>query len=252
MQITAREVEREHRTQVKRWKKKRGEPSRKASQRMHSARAIMANEPHTRQDLRQKPTIIVQYPSIPEENSVSSLRKRKGSLKRNQVNVPNIANPYALSNESKLGQILETQPPNEEDGGVVPPSPPSYPPPLPTQQEHQIGEMNNSSVSQKPVESLPMQHLSLLTPPADESPSQWRPHLLDSPPAQFPDPVPAPAYLPNNKENSAVILDPPTDSSRLLTLDPPADEGSTAPPEDKKDALRKSTESINSSEDTYL
>ncbi|KAK3566047.1 hypothetical protein QTP86_025039, partial [Hemibagrus guttatus] len=59
MPVTARDVERQHRTQLKRWKKKRGEPTRKPPHRMHSARAVMANEPHTRQDLRQKPTIIV-------------------------------------------------------------------------------------------------------------------------------------------------------------------------------------------------
>lgn len=263
MPISARDVERGHRTQLKRWRKKRGEPSRKTPQRMHSARAIMATEPHTRQDLRQNPTIIVQYPSNPEENSVTSLRKKRGSLKKNQVPFPSIANPYALPSESKLGQILETQPLNKEHQDAVPPSPPSYPPPLPTLQEHQVKSMNtsterllqsstNSSVDQKPAESLHLQDLSLQSAPAHESSSQWRPHLLDTPSVQFPEPLPNHGDLPNNKENPVAVLDPPKDSLPLLTHSAPANNDSTAAPEDKNCDLRNSVESIASSEDTYL
>ncbi|KAB5567828.1 hypothetical protein PHYPO_G00237310 [Pangasianodon hypophthalmus] len=255
LQVSARDVEREHRTQLKRWKKKRGEPTRKPPQRMHSARAIMANEPHTRQDLRQNPTIIVQYPSIPEEKSEPSLRKKRGSLKR--APIPNIPNPYALPSESKPSQILEVQPLNNASQDVVPPNPPAHPPPLPTMQENQVKKTNtsterlvqsssNSSINKKPAESLPLQHLSLLTAPAHESRLEWRPHLLDSPPVQFPEPVP------NNTENSAAILNPSTDSSSLLTHNVPANEDSTAAYEDKNGASRNSTGSINSSEDTYL
>lgn len=263
MQISARDVEREHRTQLKRWKKRRGEPSRKPPQRMHSARAIMATEPHTRQDLRQNPTIIVQYPSSLEQNSDQSLRKRKGSLKRNQVPIPNIPNPYALPSESKLSQILEAQPLDKENEDVVPPNPLFYPPPLPTKQENKVKETNtsterlvqsspNSSLSQKPAESLPLQHLSLLTAPIHESPPQWRPHLLDSRPVQFAKPFPDHDDLPNKTENSAAILDPPTDSSPLLTQNAPASEDSAAASEDKNRTLHNSAESINSSEDTYF
>ncbi|KAK3540399.1 hypothetical protein QTP70_030412, partial [Hemibagrus guttatus] len=139
MPVTARDVERQHRTQLKRWKKKRGEPTRKPPHRMHSARAVMANEPHTRQDLRQKPTIIVQYPSIPEEISESSLRKKRGSVKRNQPLVPNIPNPYALPNESKFNSISEIHPLSKENQYIVLPNPPSHPPPPLTKQENQVG-----------------------------------------------------------------------------------------------------------------
>ncbi|XP_053475883.1 carabin-like [Ictalurus furcatus] len=59
LQVSAQDMEREQRTQLKRWKKKRGEPGPKLPQRMHSARAIMATKPHTHQDLCQKPTIMV-------------------------------------------------------------------------------------------------------------------------------------------------------------------------------------------------
>lgn len=256
MQVSARDVEREHRRQLKHWKKKRGEPSRKPLQRMHSARAIMATEPHTRHDLRQKPTIIVQYPSIPEEKSETSLRKKKGSVKKNKLDFPNIPNPYALPSP-----ILETQPQNKENQDVVPPHPPSLPPPLPTKQEVQVRETNtsterlmqsssNSSDNQKPDESLLLQHLSLLPAPVHESTSEWRPHLLD------PTPVLSPKHdhndLPNDTGNSVAILNPSTDSSRLLLHNAAANEDSSAALEDKNSTPRNSTESINSSEDTYL
>lgn len=264
MPISARDVERAHRTQLKRWRKKRGEPSRKGSQRLHSARAIMANEPHTRQDLRQNPTIIVQYPSVPEEISVTSHRRKRGSLNKNQIPFPNITNPYALPSESKLGQILETQPLNKEHQDAVPPSPPSYPPPLPTEQDNQVKVINTSterllqssvyhSTNQKPAESLHLQDLSLQSAPAQEASSQWRPHLLDTLPVQFPKPVPDHGdLLPNNKENSVAIFDPPKDSLALRTHSAPANNDSIAAPDNKNSDLRNSTGSINSSEDTYL
>ncbi|KAG7332055.1 hypothetical protein KOW79_003889 [Hemibagrus wyckioides] len=263
MPVTARDVERQHRSQLKRWKKKRGEPTRKPPQRMHSARAIMANEPHTRQDLRQKPTIIVKYPSIPEEISESSLRKKRGSIKKNQPLIPNIPNPYALPSESKLNSILEIQPPNKENQYVALPNPPSHPPP-PTKQENQVRATNvsterlvqsssNSTLNQKPAGSLPLlQNLSLQPPPAHESTPEWRPHLLDSPPVLFPKLLPGSGHLPNNTEKSAAILGPPTHSSPLLKHNVPAKEAPTAVPGDKNGAPRNSTESINSSEDTYL
>lgn len=265
MQISARDVEREHRTQLKRWKKKRGEPCRKPPQRMHSARAIMAIEPHTRQDLRQNPTIVVQYPSISKEKSDTTLRKKRGSMKKNQPLIPSIPNPYALP-ESKPSPILEMQLPNQEnqDVAVVPPTPPFYPPPNPTKQENQITETNASternvqsfsysSVNPKPVESLPLQHPSLLPTPVHESTPGWRPHLLDSPPVlYFKETFPDHDDFPNNTENSAAILDPSTHLSPLLTHNAPANEDSAAAPEDKIGTPHNSAESMDSSEDTYL
>lgn len=262
MQVTARDVEREHRTQLKRWKKKRGEPSRKPPQRMHSARAIMATEPHTRYDLRQNPTIIVQYPSIPEEKSESGHRKKRGTLKKNQAPFPSIPNPYALPSESKPSEVLEipSQPLTTDDQDVVPPSPPSYPPPLPIKQENQLRETNtstqqlsssNSSLNQKPAESLSLQNLSLhTTPTTHASPPEWRSHLLDTPPVQFLEPVPNHDDLPNNTENSAAVLDPSTSPSP--THNAYDNEESTADPEDKNSTPHNSTESITGSEDTYL
>lgn len=230
---------------------------------MHSARAIMATEPHTRQDLRQNPTIIVQYPSIPEEMSEPGHRKKRGTLKRNQAPTLNIPNPYALPSESKPSQILEIQPLNKENQDAVPPSPPSYPPPPPVTEENRVKETNtstqrlvqsssNSSINQKAAESLSLQNLSLQTAPVHTSLPEWRSHLLDSPPVQVPEPVPDHDGLPNNTENSGVILDPSTCTSPLLTHNTPANEESTAAPEDKNSDPHNSTESINGSEDTYL
>lgn len=142
MQVSAQDVEREQRTQLKRWKKKRGEPGPKLPQRMHSARTIMATEPHTHQDLRQKPTIMVQYPSVPEEKSEPNLRKKRGSLKKNQALIPN---PYALPGESKPSQILDIQLLNQENLNLVLPNTPSHPPRLPTMQENQVKETSTST-----------------------------------------------------------------------------------------------------------
>lgn len=260
MQITVRDIEREHRTQLKRWKKKRGEPSRRQPQRMHSARAIMASEPHTRQDLRQQPTIIVKYPSIPEEKSESNIKKKRGTLKRKEVPIPDVPNPYALPSESPPSPISEIQPPNTENTEVIPPHPPSQPPPLPIQEENQMNTFippppqfqqssSNISVNQRSADSLPLQNLSLLPAPVLESPTEWRPHLLDSPPAQFPEPVPNFGDLPNKTGNSAATSYPSTHSNPLLTHNAPANSGSS---EDKNGVLFNSTESVNSAEDTYL
>ncbi|XP_017306628.1 TBC1 domain family member 10A [Ictalurus punctatus] len=142
LQVSAQDVEHEQRTQLKCWKKKRGEPGPKLPQRMHSARAIIATEPHTHQDLRQKPTIMVQYPSIPEEKSELNLRKKRGSLKKNQALIPN---PYALPGESKPSQILDIQLLNQENLNLVLPNPPSHPPRLPTMQENQVKETSTST-----------------------------------------------------------------------------------------------------------
>ncbi|XP_053535117.1 TBC1 domain family member 10A-like isoform X2 [Ictalurus punctatus] len=142
LQVSAQDVEREQRTQLKRWKKKHGEPGPKLPQRMHSARAIIATKPHTHQDLRQKPTIMVQYPSVPEEKSEPNLRKKRGSLKKNQALIPN---PYALPGESKPSQILDIQLLNQENLNLVLPNTPSHPPRLPTMQENQVEETSTST-----------------------------------------------------------------------------------------------------------
>ncbi|CAL8343264.1 unnamed protein product [Lota lota] len=56
--VSARDIEREHHSQLKRWRKNRGELNFKSPPRMHGARVIMLAEPPRRQDLQQNPTII--------------------------------------------------------------------------------------------------------------------------------------------------------------------------------------------------
>uniref|UniRef100_A0A8C9WT84 TBC1 domain family member 10A n=2 Tax=Scleropages formosus TaxID=113540 RepID=A0A8C9WT84_SCLFO len=59
LQVSERDVEKEHSAQLRRWKEAHGDFNSKSPPRMHGARAIMAAEPPSRQDLRQNPTIIV-------------------------------------------------------------------------------------------------------------------------------------------------------------------------------------------------
>ncbi|XP_062373135.1 TBC1 domain family member 10A isoform X2 [Sardina pilchardus] len=63
LQVSERDVEKEHLSQLRRWKESRGELHAKSPPRMHGARAIMSAEPPSRQDLRQNPTIIVESPA---------------------------------------------------------------------------------------------------------------------------------------------------------------------------------------------
>ncbi|KAI1905024.1 hypothetical protein AGOR_G00011690 [Albula goreensis] len=66
--VSERDIEKEHHTQLRRWKETNGELRCKSPPRMHGARAIMAAEPPSRQDLRQNPTIIVQSPLATSSN----------------------------------------------------------------------------------------------------------------------------------------------------------------------------------------
>ncbi|XP_026874887.2 TBC1 domain family member 10A isoform X1 [Electrophorus electricus] len=64
--VSERDIEKEHLSQLHHWKETRGELHCKSPPRMHGAQAIMAAEPHSHQDLQQKPTIVV------EERTASS------------------------------------------------------------------------------------------------------------------------------------------------------------------------------------
>lgn len=60
--MSEKDIEKEHNAQLRRWKESRGDLHCKSPPRMHGAKAIMTAEPPSRQDLRQRPTIIVEYP----------------------------------------------------------------------------------------------------------------------------------------------------------------------------------------------
>lgn len=60
--VSEKDIEKEHHAQLRRWKETHGDLHCKSPPRMHGAKAIMAAEPPSRQDLRQRPTIIVESP----------------------------------------------------------------------------------------------------------------------------------------------------------------------------------------------
>lgn len=62
LQVSEKDIEKEHHAQLRRWKETHGDLHCKSPPRMHGAKAIMSAEPPTRQDLRQRPTIIVECP----------------------------------------------------------------------------------------------------------------------------------------------------------------------------------------------
>uniref|UniRef100_A0A8C7I4G2 TBC1 domain family member 10A n=1 Tax=Oncorhynchus kisutch TaxID=8019 RepID=A0A8C7I4G2_ONCKI len=117
--VSERDVEREHHVQLKRWRKNRGELHCKSPPRMHGARAIMASEPPSRQDLRQNPTIIVESPLPPPqptpqlkkgEKSKEEKSKKKGSMKKAPT-VMEIPNPYPLAGDPQRDPQLPLRDP---------------------------------------------------------------------------------------------------------------------------------------------
>lgn len=82
LSVSERDIEKEHRSQLRLWKDSHGELHCKSPPRMHGARAVMAAEPPSRQDLWQRPTIIVESPlaSIPDQEKMAD--NQKSSVKR--------------------------------------------------------------------------------------------------------------------------------------------------------------------------
>lgn len=150
--VTARDVEREHHTQLKRWKKNRGELNFKSPPRMHGARLIMLAEPPRRQDLQQNPTILLELPQ-----STPQLKKsKKKSVKKSQPAVE-IPNPYPLLNDTSS-----------------PPSDSPAPPPVNSKMSDtvpQIDFLHSLHQQQPPLTDLP---------PAKESPLQQSTQSLSS------------------------------------------------------------------------
>lgn len=64
--VSEKDIEKEHLAQLRRWKETHGDLHCKSPPRMHGAKAIMTAEPPSRQDLRQRPTIIVESPLAPK------------------------------------------------------------------------------------------------------------------------------------------------------------------------------------------
>ncbi|XP_026099981.1 TBC1 domain family member 10A [Carassius auratus] len=254
--ISARDVEREHRVQVKRWRKTHGELSYKSPPRMHGARAIMSVEPHTRQDLRQKPTIVIQYPVPSDTKSEFARGKKRSTIRKASHSKLDIPNPYPLPTDPKpasinnhtqettsnnqsnsptpsLQQSHLTTPEKKTPASVIPPPP-----------QH----------SPQPPQTQPSPNLSRTPPPPQPSPKPKPAHLTEIPRSSNPAVTIQPLTLPkdtSNTNNSAQLKDPPptTDSTPLPPDDTPVNGNSGAAP--RVPGLRKSFESMGS-EDTYM
>lgn len=97
--VTARDLEREHHSQLKRWKKNRGELNFKSPPRMHGTRIIMLAEPPRRQDLQQNPTILVETPQPTLKKSKEEKKSQKKSMKKPKP-IEDIPNPYSLPSDN--------------------------------------------------------------------------------------------------------------------------------------------------------
>ncbi|XP_051950428.1 TBC1 domain family member 10A isoform X1 [Xyrauchen texanus] len=247
--ISARDVEREHRIQLKRWRKTHGELSYKSAPRMHGTQAIMAAEPHTRQDLRQQPTIIVQNTLLSDTNPEFTRIKKRSTIRKAPVPYLEVQNPYGLPTDPKLTapaplnnqpdlQAQETAQPNQTPSNNLhkdhPPSlqqtslttPEKTPagkavPPIEkhSQSPPDPSPNNPSSVptmhlSQAP-QLQPSPSISHTPPPRLTSPDPKPVHLtqipISSSPAVAVEPVPHPkdSNPPTNTNNSAHLMDHP-------------------------------------------
>lgn len=117
--VTARDVEREHHTQMKRWKKNRGELNFKPPPRMHGARPIMLAEPPRRQDLQQNPTIVLEGPQPASQlkKGKEEKKSKKRSMKKSKP-IEEIPNPYPLLSDPPPAP--SDPPPPPPDGSVMP------------------------------------------------------------------------------------------------------------------------------------
>lgn len=156
--VTARDVEREHHSQLKRWKKNRGDLNFKSPPRMHGARLIMLAEPPRRQDLLQNPTILLEMPQSAQQlrrGKEEKKSKKKKSMKKSKP-IEEIPNPYSLPTDP---------PPQPSD----PPAPPAV-----------SGETPEAE-PQTESDSTPQQQASPTDlPPTKESPLQQSTQSLSS------------------------------------------------------------------------
>ncbi|XP_048066375.1 TBC1 domain family member 10A [Megalobrama amblycephala] len=253
--ISARDVEREHRVQLKRWRKTHGELSYKSPPRMHGAQAIMSAEPHSRQDLRQNPTIIVEYPQLSDTKSESTRIKKRSTIRKAPIPLE-VPNPYALPTDPRpdplKNQAQDTSSNNQS----------SHPPPslqqslLTTPEKTPAGKAEPSSDPPTAVIPTPdpSPNLSRIPPPPQTSPIPIPTYPTKLPhssnPAIAAEPLPITKNS-GNTNNSAHLKDPPptTDSTPLLPDDTPVNGNSAAAP--RVPGLRNSCESVGS-EDTYL
>lgn len=191
--VTARDVEREHHAQLKRWKKNRGELNFKPPPRMHGARLIMLSEPPRRQDLQQNPTIVLEVPQPTlKKGKEEKKSKKKKSVKKSQP-VVEIPNPYPLPNDPPpppsdplpnnnppplASDPLPNDPPPPSSDPLpnnlpLPPSDPPAPPPVRDETAETVPQTESDSPHQQQAPPTDL-------PPAKESPLQRSTQSLSS------------------------------------------------------------------------
>uniref|UniRef100_A0A3Q3PYJ9 Rab-GAP TBC domain-containing protein n=2 Tax=Monopterus albus TaxID=43700 RepID=A0A3Q3PYJ9_MONAL len=151
--VTSRDVEKEHHTQLKRWRKTRGELNLKPPPRMHGARLVLLADPPRRQDLKQNPTIVLEVPQPTSQLKKGKEEKqsmKKKSKKKSQP-IMEVPNPYPLPNEHS-----------------PPPSDPPAMPPVTSKTPETVPQ----TVPQTETLS-PHQHCA---PPTDLAPAKDSPH----------------------------------------------------------------------------
>ncbi|CAK6950316.1 TBC1 domain family member 10A-like [Scomber scombrus] len=166
--VTARDVEREHHSQLKRWKKNRGELNFKSPPRMHGARLIMLAEPPRRQDLQQNPTIVIEVAQPAAQlnkGKEEKKSKKKKSIKKSQL-TEETPNPYPLLTDSP-------PPPPSDPPAPPPPSDPPAPPPV-------RSETPETAPQTEPDSPHQQQAPPTVPPPAKESPLQRSTQSLSS------------------------------------------------------------------------
>lgn len=105
LQVSEKDIEKEHHAQLRHWKETHGDLRCKSPPRMHGAKAIMAAEPPSRQDLRQRPTIIVGSPPAPKtdgeraEYTKESGKSKRGKQKKTILPPQEHVNPYLPSTD---------------------------------------------------------------------------------------------------------------------------------------------------------
>lgn len=98
--VSEKDIEKEHFAQLRRWKETHGDLHCKSPPRMHGAKAIITAEPPSRQDLKQRPTIIVQSPLAAqtdgerEQDAKESAKTNKGKQKKTTLPPVETVNPY--------------------------------------------------------------------------------------------------------------------------------------------------------------
>lgn len=98
--VSEKDIEKEHNAQLRRWKESRGDLHCKSPPRMHGAKAIMTAEPPSRQDLKQRPTIIVESPLATKtdqetaEDAKDSRKTKEENQKKTILPPQETVNPY--------------------------------------------------------------------------------------------------------------------------------------------------------------